>query len=39
MSIIDLIKDFKEWTSQDKAELLYYLRAKKFIRNSNKDNS
>jgi len=39
MSIIDLIKDFKEWTSQDKAELLYYLRAKKFIRNSSKNNS
>lgn len=31
--IIELLKDFKDWNIEDKKELLYYLKAKKTIRN------
>lgn len=30
--IIELLKDFKDWNIEDKKELLYYLKAKKTIR-------
>ena len=31
--IIELLKDFKDWNIEDKKELIYYLKAKKTIRN------
>lgn len=36
--VINLLKDFKDWSIEDKKELLYYLNAKKVIRTS-KNNS
>lgn len=36
--VINLLKDFKDWSIEDKKELLYYLNAKKVIRAS-KNNS
>ncbi|OOM70013.1 transcriptional regulator ClgR [Clostridium puniceum] len=32
--IIELLKDFKDWNIEDKKELLYYLKAKKTIRDN-----
>ena len=32
--IIELLKDFKDWNIEDKKELLYYLKAKKTIRDT-----
>ena len=32
--IIELLKDFKDWDIEDKKELLYYLKAKKTIRDN-----
>lgn len=31
--IAELLRDFKDWNIEDKKELLYYLKAKKVIRN------
>lgn len=36
--VINLLKDFKDWSIEDKKELLYYLNAKKVIR-AGKNNS
>lgn len=33
--IINLLQDFKDWNIEDKKELLFYLKAKKVIRDSN----
>lgn len=30
--VVELLKDFKDWDLEDKKELLYYLKAKKVIR-------
>lgn len=32
--IIELLRDFKDWNIEDKKELLYYLKAKKSIRDN-----
>jgi transcriptional regulator with XRE-family HTH domain len=32
--VINLLRDFKDWSIEDKKELLYYLNAKKVIRNN-----
>lgn len=32
--VVELLKDFKDWNIEDKKELLYYLRAKKIIRDN-----
>lgn len=32
--IAELLKDFKDWNIEDKKELLYYLKAKKVIRDN-----
>lgn len=34
LPLIELLQDFKEWELEDKKELMYYLRAKKCIRDS-----
>jgi transcriptional regulator with XRE-family HTH domain len=31
--IVELLSDFKDWNSEDKKELIYYLKAKRVIRN------
>jgi len=33
--VIELLQDFKDWNIEDKKELLYYLKAKKTIRDNN----
>ncbi|WP_243156335.1 helix-turn-helix transcriptional regulator [Clostridium sp. C8-1-8] len=32
--IVELLRDFKDWDIEDKKELIYYLKAKKTIRDS-----
>lgn len=32
--VVELLKDFNEWNIEDKQELLYYLKAKKVIRDN-----
>lgn len=32
--VVELLKDFKDWNIEDKKELLYYLKAKKVIRDN-----
>ncbi|MBW6411332.1 helix-turn-helix domain-containing protein [Clostridium weizhouense] len=34
LPVIELLKDFNNWNIEDKQELLYYLKAKKVIRNT-----
>ncbi|MEA5009686.1 helix-turn-helix domain-containing protein [Clostridium tyrobutyricum] len=34
MHVINLLQDFKDWNIEDKKELLYYLKAKKVIRDT-----
>lgn len=33
LPVIDLLRDFSQWDLEDKKELLYYLKAKKVLRN------
>lgn len=34
LQVINLLNNFKEWNTEDKLELLYYLKAKKVIRSN-----